>query len=141
MNLNMDHKETDMNLISKTFSTALLIAGICAGFTGTLYAADTNTAKSIKPLQGISFNAGPKHGVGYFYTKAKQCQLVLTLADAYEPDDVQSLTVVRYEAAVPTGKSTSYSSTEGKTLEFTCGFDAQAMTLREVERIATGGIK
>lgn len=130
-----------MNFISKTLSAALLTAGISAGFTGALYAADTNTIKSIKPLQAVSFNAGPKHGVGYFYAKAKQCQLVLTLADEPNPDDVQSFTVIRYEAAVPTGKSTRYSSTEGKALEFTCGFDAQAMSLREVERIATGSIK
>jgi hypothetical protein len=137
----MDHMETDMNFVSKILSTALLAGGMWTGITGALYAADANTVKSIKPLQGISLNAGPKHGVGYFTSEASLCKLVLTLADEPNSDDVQSFTVLRYEAAVPTGKSTRYSAAEGKALEFTCGLNAQAMTMREVERIATGTIK
>ena len=60
--------------------------------------------QTMKPLQGWSFHAGSKHAVAYFQAESRNCQLVVTSSDdaSYAP--------ARYEAAVETGKSTSYQS-------------------------------
>ena len=126
-----------MNLASKIFSAALLQGVI---FAGALHAEDINAVQSMKPLQGMVFNAGTKHGVGYFYSEANRCKLVLTLADEPNNDD-QSFTAIRHEATVSVGSSTRYNSTEGQALEFTCGATAQKMTLRQVERVVAGVTK
>ena len=95
----------------------------------------------MNPLQGILFDAGAKHGVGYFYNEADRCKLVLTLADDSNTEGDQSFTAIRHEATVFAGNSTRYNSTEGKSLEFTCAADAQKMTVRQVERVAAGAGK
>ena len=127
-----------MNLASKIFSAALLQGVI---FAGALHAEDINAVQSMKPLQGIVFNAGTRHGVGYFYSEANRCKLVLTLADEPNTDDDQSFTAIRHEATVSVGSSTRYNSTEGQALEFTCEANAQKMTLRQVERVVAGATK
>jgi hypothetical protein len=70
--------------------------------------------QTMKPLQGWSFHSSTKHAVAYFQTGNSNCQLVVTSAD-----DASSAPA-RYEAAVETGKSTSYQLSEGKLIVFTC---------------------
>jgi hypothetical protein len=127
-----------MILTSKILSTALL-AGIAV--TSALRAEEINTVQLMKPLQGIFFEAGAKHGVGYFYSDANHCKLVLTLADDPNIEGDQSFTAIRHEATVSAGDLTRYNSSEGKSLEFTCATDAQKMTVRQVERVVAGAGK
>jgi hypothetical protein len=124
-----------MNLTSKILSVALL-AGIASA--SALRAEEINTVQSMKPLQGILIEVGAKHGVGYFYSEANHCKLVLTLADDPNTEDDLSFTAIRHEATVFAGNSTRYNSPDGKSLEFTCATDAQKMTVRQVERVVAG---
>ena len=81
--------------------------------------------QAMKPLHGWSFHAGAKHAVAYFQTESRNCQLVVTSSDdgGYTP--------ARYEAAVETGKSTTYQISEGKQIVFTC--NGQMMIANPIE--------
>jgi hypothetical protein len=92
----------------------------------TSLAGEVNESQTFKRFQGLSFEAGQKHGVGYFYDNAGSCKLVLTLADA----STESLTAIRYERAVPVGQITRYTS-EGHSFEFGCQAEIEPVrTLR-----------
>ena len=121
--------------ISKNIISAIALSGIIfAGHASASLAGETN--KTIKPLQGLSFDAGQKHGIGYFLSNANTCKLVLTLADSATQDDQQGFTAARYEAAVPAGQNTRYTS-EGHTFEFGCQANAQAMTFKPLSTVAS----
>jgi hypothetical protein len=126
-----------MNFVSKILPAVLLIGVIGMGPLGAVHAEGANPVKSIKPIEGIFFDLGTKHGVGYFFKEAKACKIVLTLADTPGLDDAQSFTATRHEALVAAGGSVRYNATEGKAIEFACQADARAMTLRQVERHAS----
>lgn len=92
---------------------------------------------NIKPMAAVTFNAGSKHGVGYFLKEQKSCKLVLTMSEC---TDVSSdYTATRYETAIQAGSATSYGTSPGKALEFTCLQNAEAMSVREVERVVIKG--
>jgi hypothetical protein len=112
-----------MTSIKNIFVAALLFS---AGLFGTAQAAE----QTIKPLQGVSFHAGTKHAVAYFLSENRTCKLVLTSADDanFEP--------ARYEAAIDAGKSTNYPLVEGKSIEFACQAEAQAMNVKSLETVA-----
>jgi hypothetical protein len=95
----------------------IIIAATLSTLSGYAQAAET-----VKPLQGASFHAGSKDAVAYFLGESRTCKLVLTIAD-------NGAQPTRFEAAISGGESTSYKLTEGKSLEFVCQADAQAMTL------------
>lgn len=130
-----------MSFVSKVLTAVLLTSVIGISPSGLVHAEDANAVKSVKPLEGIFFDFGTKHGVGYFYNEAKDCKIVITLADTPNLDDDQSFTATRHEASVPAGGSGRYNATEGKAIEFTCNADAQAMTLRQVERLVSEAAK
>ena len=94
------------------------------------FAAQAEDAQTLKPMQGTSFHAGTKHAVAYFLTDKSTCKLVLTLADDanYAP--------TRFEAEIEGGKSTPYQLAEGKSLEFACQPDAQAMKINALQTYA-----
>lgn len=95
-----------MNMIAK-----ILVAAAASILAAGYAQADEQT---MKPLQGWSFHSSTKHAVVYFQTGDSNCELVVTSAD-----DAGSA-LARYEAAVETGKSTSYRMSEGKQIVFTC---------------------
>jgi hypothetical protein len=78
-------------------------------------------AETVKSLQGVSFHAPSMDAVAYFLGETRTCKLVLTMTDG-------NAQPTRFEAAISGGESTSYKITEGKSLEFACQSDAQAMT-------------
>jgi hypothetical protein len=123
--------------ISKKIISAIALSGIIfAGHAGAALAGEANKSQTFKPLQGLSFDAGQKHGIGYFLSNANTCKLVLTLADSATQDDQQGFTAARYEAAVPAGQNTRYTS-EGHTFEFGCQASAQAMTFKPLSTVAS----
>jgi hypothetical protein len=89
-------------------------------------------ADTIKPLQGISFHVGNKDAVAYFLAEGGSCKLVLTMAE-----DVSQPT--RFEVAIATGQSTHYELTQGKSLEFACQADGQAMEVNSLPTLAGNG--
>jgi hypothetical protein len=113
-------------IIAAALSAALSVAHLAGA-----QAADG--AQTMKPMQGVSFHGGSKHAVGYFLSDSSTCKLVLTLADDanYAP--------IRFETAIAAGKSTSYQLAEGKSLEFACQADGQAMKINALETFATKG--
>jgi hypothetical protein len=130
-----------MKLVAKMLPAMILTGAIATSFPCALHADDANPAISMKPIEGILFNVGTKHGVGYFYAEEKHCKLVLTVTDEPDSDAVQTFAAVRHEANVQAGSPTRYDLSEGKFLEFTCAADAQTMTMKQVERVANGAVK
>jgi hypothetical protein len=122
---------TTQNIISAIALSSILFAGQ----TPASLAGEANTTQTFKGFQGLSFEAGQKHGVGYFYNDAGRCKLILTLADANR-DDEQSLTITRYEAAVGAGQITRYTS-EGHAFEFACQANAELMTFKALSTVAS----
>jgi hypothetical protein len=131
---NQDQGDATMTFSKNIISAVALWGIIFAGHAGASVAGDTN--RTFKPLQGLSFDAGNKHGVGYFLSNSNTCKLVLTLADSANQDDQQGFTAARYEAAVPAGQNTRYTS-EGHTFEFGCQASAEAMTFKVLSTVAS----
>jgi len=94
-----------------------------------LSVAHAQAAETVKPLRGVSFHAPSIDAVAYFLSENRTCRFVLTLVDG-------NAQPTRYEAAISGGESTSYKITEGKSLEFACQSDAQAMTIGMVATVA-----
>jgi hypothetical protein len=118
--------------ISAAAFSALMLAVNLVG----AQAGEISAIQEIKPIQGISFNAGNKHGVGYFYAEAGRCKLVLTLAEEPIWDDQQGFSVERHESSVPASGFTRYTS-EGHSFEFGCQAGARAMTFKSLSKVAT----
>ena len=85
-------------------------------------------AETLKPLQGVSFHAPSIDAVAYFLGENRSCKVVLTMADNDQP--------TRFETAISAGESSSYKLTDGKSLEFACQADAQAMTIKMATTVA-----
>ena len=118
--------------------SAVALSGIIfASYAGVSHAGEANKTQTFKPLQALSINAGQKHGIGYFLSDAKTCNLVVTLADEPNQDDPQGFTVTRYEAAVPAGRITRYTSEAGRTFEFGCQAHAATMTFKPLSTVAS----
>jgi hypothetical protein len=113
-----------MNLIKKIIVAATL-STLSLGYLTTAQAADT-----VKPLQGISFHTETKDAVAYYLADKGTCKVVLMLTDktAYAP--------ARFDDVVEANKSTLRHVDDGKSLEFACGPDAQAMTINMLATVA-----
>jgi hypothetical protein len=107
-------------IVAATLSAALSLAPLGAA----------QAQQGIKPMQGVSFHAGTKHGVAYFVNDKRTCQLVLTLVD--DASSVPS----RFEATIEPGKSTQYPFTVAKSLEFACQADGRTMDVKALETTA-----
>jgi len=125
-----------MNLINKVIVTTALAGILAMNGTSSVLAADIAPEQTMKPLHAISFNVGTKHAVSYFSRENETCKLVLTLADAPDWKDVSSFTATRFEAAVPAGAATRFNPTAGKSLEFACQENAQAIRVKAIEQVA-----
>ncbi len=125
-----------------TFSSKIItLSALSAAFAlsiGAAGAADT-TSLTMKPLHGISFDAGTERAVGYFTSTGKHCKLVLTLAE--EPLSNDSFSSTRFEAAVAAGKATHFNSAHGSSVEFACAADAQSMTATVNKQLAAAEIE
>ena len=114
---------------SRKRAALAILASALALNAGTLSAADTSSALSMRPLHGISFDVGGQRAVAYFTGGGGSCKLVLTIAEA--SNSYESFTSTRIETAVSAGKSTHYDSTE-----FACAADAQSMTASTARQVA-----
>ena len=124
--------------MNKLILTALAIAGL--GLTGTAASADSSPALTMKPVHGISFDVGSKRAVSYFQNDSGLCNLTLMVAEAMNGDEVPSDTAARFEIAIDAGKTTRLDTAEGKSLDFACTADAQAMSVKAVDKVADGAL-
>jgi hypothetical protein len=94
------------------------------------YLTTAEAAETVKPLQGVSFHIGSTDAVAYFIADKGACDLVVTLTDefAYAP--------TRFEEVVEAHKSTLHQVDDGKSLEFACQANAQAMTINMLATVA-----
>jgi len=121
-----------------TFTKTILSAAALSGLFIATGAASSfaDGVKTYKPSQGILFDAGSKHGAGYFLAEAGSCKLVLTLAADPNWDNPEGFTAVRYEATIAPGASKRYEQ-DGKAFQFGCNAEAKAMTFEPVKSFAS----
>lgn len=132
---NQDQEDAAMTLNKAIISAAALSGIIFSSHSGTSMAGDASAIQTFKPLQSVTIDAGQKHGIGYFLSESDTCKLVLTLTDKQE--EPRDLTVTRFEAAVPAGRNTRYTSEEGRSFEFGCQVHADAMTFKPLNSVAS----
>lgn len=125
------------------FATKILSAAIVAGvlMTSGVEASDINGVKSVKPLEGVFFDVGTKHAVGYFYNEGQTCKLVLTVADAPSFNTIQTFTATRQEASISAGDVARLNLSDDETFEFTCNAKALAMNIKEIEHAIIGATR
>lgn len=128
-----------MNPIKTTARLASAAAVLAFG------AADPAAAGShsltMKPLHGVSFDAGAERAVSYFVAERGACKLVVTLAPEPDWDNGASQTYRRVEATVAAEKATQLRSEGGRTFEFFCEAGAVAMSVTEVQTVAAGSAR
>ena len=127
---------------SKIIISALLTSIIAISGSAAAQANETPSVVTVKPKAGASFAVGARRAISYFTAAdTATCKLVLTLADAPSFDDVMTMTTIRFEAAIPSGKATRYHAPDGAALEFACQSDARSMTIRPLSQIVSGTVR
>ncbi len=106
---------------------------LSAAAAGLARADDASTV--LAPGKGVSFEVGSKHAVSYFLTKAGSCNLTVLMAESNEIDAVKGA-AMRFAVAVSPARPARIDTAEGKTLEFTCGPAASAMTVKVLDQVA-----
>lgn len=115
-----------------------VVAAMLAGFTalGVESATANETAKTFKPLHGVSLHTGSKHAVGYFVPTAGVCELTLVVGEEPTADAVLVVQPTRFRASVKAGQRVSFDTGEGKELAFYCGPAAAAMSVETMQQTA-----
>jgi hypothetical protein len=94
---------------------------------------DTSAVITMKPMQGMNFDAGSEHEVTYFISQDGQCRLVVTRAT--EPgSDAPNFTATRFEATINAGETTRYVSDSGRAVDFDCEPTARTVSIRPVQQ-------
>ncbi|MGI9402899.1 MAG: hypothetical protein ACR2OF_00110 [Hyphomicrobium sp.] len=130
-----------MNFAKKIFVATALTGVLAMANLGAVQAGDSSPGwKPMKPLYAVSFDVGRKHVLSYFLSKNGLCDLTTLLTDrpdeAVEGDEIPALKTARFNATIDAGKSAHYDTAEGKSLEYVCATDAQAMSVRQVNQVA-----
>jgi hypothetical protein len=123
-----------MSAISK----GAIVAAMLAGFTalGVQSATADDTAKTFKPLHGISLHVGSKHAVGYYQAEGGVCELTLVVGEEPKAEEVLVVTPTRFRASVKAGQHVRFDTGEGKELAFYCGPAAAAMSVETMQQTA-----
>lgn len=124
-----------MNLTKKLIVATTVTGVLAVADIGTLKAADTSTVlKMVKPIQGAILDVGSKHTVSYFLSENGKCRLTLMIAELPYGNEASLLTAARFVVAIQPDESGRLDTAEGKSLEFTCNANAQAMSIKGLER-------
>ena len=117
---------------------ATIVAAMLAGFTAFTVqnATAQDTAKTFKPLHGISLHVGSKHAVGYFVPTKGVCELTLVVGEEPTGEDIVSVTPTRFRASVKAGQRARFDTGEGRELSFHCAQSATAMTVQTMQQTA-----
>jgi len=134
-----------MNIMKKIIAATALTGVLAMANLGAVQAGDSSPGwKPMKPLYAVSFDVGRKHVLSYFLSKNGLCDLTLMVTDLpdelVEGDVIPTLTTARFKAEIDGGKTARLDTAAGKSLEYACAADAQAMTVREVNQIAVASL-
>jgi hypothetical protein len=125
-----------MNSMKKIIAATVLAGILSVNGVPASQAGDASSARTMKPLQGISFDIGTKRAVSYFLSESGQCKLTLVVADQMKGDELPTDTPVRFDVAIDAGKDARFDTAEGKSLAFACASGTQAVLVTEVEQVA-----
>ncbi len=130
-----------MNFAKRIFVATVLTGVLAMANLGAVQAGDSSPGwKPMKPLYAVSFDVGRKHVLSYFLSKNGLCDLTTMVTDrpdeASEGDEIPTLATVRFKATIDGGKTARLDTAEGKSLEYACAADAQAMSVRQVNQVA-----
>ena len=129
-----------MNFAKKIFVATALTGFLAMANLGAGQAGDSSPEwKPMKHLHAISFDVGRKHVLSYFLSKNGLCDLTILVTDRpgelAEGDEIPALATERFHTAVDGGKSAQLDTAAGKSLEYVCATDAQAMSVKQVNQI------
>lgn len=101
------------------------------------FAAKTPAAREgdavYNPIQSMSFIVGSKRASGYFTRGQDRCELTLMVAEAIDAETAPPQSAARLRVALLPGQMAGLDSEEGRSLELTCGPDAETLTVRARE--------
>ena len=120
----------------KSIAAATALAGILS-VNGVPGSQAGDASWTMKPLGGISFDIGTKHVVSYYLGEGGRCMLTLVVADQMTGDAVPTDAPVRFDVTIDAGKNARFDTAEGRSLQFACGSETQAMLVTEVKQVAT----
>ncbi len=126
--------------MKKVIVAATILGLFATQSSGGALAQEISSPQILKPMQGISFDLGAKRAVTYFLSNKGECNLVLTVADPINWNDLGSFAAKRFEVTLPNGKATRFDSSEGKALEFVCESSATAMRITPMTRVGFSGL-
>ena len=86
------------------------------------------------PIQGIRYDFGSKSMSGYFVSDTSRCVVVLMVSEKSDPETAPSATATRVRLMLNPGQTAGLDSDEGRSLNFTCGERAAALTVDIGER-------
>ena len=99
--------------------------------------AEASLLLTMRPLMAVDLDVGTKHLVSYFLASDRQCKLTLMIEEKPSMNGEPASTLPeRVQVAVDASKTAHFDSTEGKSLEFICNADAQAMIVVSIDRVA-----
>lgn len=97
--------------------------------------------RTVKPLYAVNFDAGQKHVLSYFLSKNGLCDLTVMVTDRPsehpEGDVIPALHTQRFKALINAGKAARLDTAEGKAFEYECERGALAISIREVNQVAS----
>ena len=130
-----------MNFAKKIFVATALTGFLAMANLGAVQAGDSFPEwKPMKPLYAVSFDVGRKRVLSYFLSKNGLCDLTIFVTDrpgeVAEGEEIPTLTTARFHAAIGGGKTLQYDTSEGRSLEYACATNAQAMNVRQVNQVA-----
>jgi len=126
-------------MFMKKFAYAAAFAG-AVGISLCASAAAGQTQPPIKdqatyaPIQSIRYDFGSKSMSGYFVSEAARCVVMFMVSEKADPDAGSSATVTRVRVMLNPGQTAGLDSEEGRSLNFTCGEGATALTVDAGER-------
>ena len=130
-----------MNFAKKIIVATAVTCVLAIANLGAVQAGESSPGwRPMKPLYAVSFDVGRKHVLSYFLSKKGLCDLTVMVTDrpdaTPEGDEIPTLTTIRFKATIDGGKAAHVDTAEGKSLEYVCATEAQAMSVRVVNQVA-----
>ena len=124
--------------ISKTAYATAVAGTIAAGLWAPAAAGQTQAPVRDQaiyaPIQIIRYDFGSKSMSGYFVSETARCVVMLMVAEKSDPETAPSATATRVRLMLNPGQTAGLDSEEGRSLNFTCGEGAAALTVDAGER-------
>jgi len=130
-----------MSYVKRTVAVTAVTCILAIADLGPTQAGDFATSSTqMKPLYAVSFDFERKHVLSYFLDKGNQCGLTIVVTDrpdeVSEGDEMPVLTAVHSHFTIDGGETAHVDIAEGKSLEYACATDAQAMSVRQASQVA-----